>query len=175
MINSFRHGVFLVIELGLRMCVLPKLRARLLALFGAKVGSNVRVYECRLINLEQGFTNLTLGSDVHIGNGCLIDLRGRVTVGKGTSLSPRVSLISHTDPGSAHGTPLLRRHPCEAHGVTIGEYCWVGAGATVLSGSKVGDRTVVGAMSLVRGDLDADSLYVGIPARKIRGEARHDC
>ncbi len=167
--SKAKHAVFLIAELALRLCVVPALRARLLSVLGARVGRNVRIYECRFINLDRGFSNLRIADDVHIGNGCLIDLQGPVVIGKGTSLSPRVTIISHSDPGSAHGSPLLARYPRESNGVVIGDYCWVGACATLLSGSEVGSRTVVGAMSLVRGKLDHDAVYVGVPARRVDG------
>jgi acetyltransferase-like isoleucine patch superfamily enzyme len=155
-------------EIALRLCIVPTLRARLLGLLGATVGRNVRVYECRLMNLADGFRNLSLGNDVHIGTGCLLDLKGPVRIGAGSTLSPRVMLISHSDPGSAHGSRLALSYPPEANGVSIGEQCWIGAGATLLSGSFVGDHTVVGAMALVRGRLESRSLYAGVPARRIK-------
>lgn len=164
--SKFRHGACLIAEVGLRFCVLPAIRARALSLLGADIGRNVRVYDCRLINLAKGFKNLHLGDDVHVGNGCLFDLQGPVVIGRGASLSPRVTIISHSDPGSAHRSPLLKKYPPEASGVEIGEHCWIGASATLLSGSKIGDRTVVGAMALVRGHLESDALYAGVPAQK---------
>ena len=160
-------GLLLLAEMGLRYCVSPYLRARVLRLLGARIGRNVRIYECRFINLEKGFRNLSLGDDVHVGTDCLIDLKGEVVVGRGTSLSPRVTIISHVDPGSAHASPLLQRYPVEERRVQIGEHCWLGAGTTVLSGTQIGDRCVVGAMALARGELQADSTYVGVPVRKL--------
>lgn len=162
----------MLVELALRLCVLPRLRARCIGWLGAQVGRNVRIYDCRFVNLWEGFTNLRISADVHIGPGCLIDLKGPVTIGQGSTISPRVVLISHTDPGSAHGSPIVDRHPCEAVGIIIGAQCWLGACATVLSGAQIGDRTVVGAMALVRGRLDADATYVGIPARRLKRGSR---
>jgi acetyltransferase-like isoleucine patch superfamily enzyme len=166
--TGLRHGTFLLAEIALRLCIVPTLRARLLKLLGATIGRNVRVYECRFINLETGFRNLSLGDDVHVGTDCLLDLKGPVRVGAGSTLSPRVTLISHSDPGSAHGALLALKYPPEARGVIIGEQCWIGAGAMLLSGSVVADHTVVGAMALVRGRLESHSLYAGVPARPIK-------
>ena len=165
--SSVRHGVFAVIELLLRLSVAPRLRARLLALLGASVGRNVRVGECRLINLSRGFSHLTIGDDVHIGHGCLLDLEGPVRIGRGSVLAPRVTIISHNDPGASHGSPLAERFPPDALGVSVGEHCWIGTGTTLLSGARIGDRCVVGAMSLVKGDLPGGRVYAGIPARVI--------
>lgn len=166
-----RHGVFTVIELLLRLSVVPRLRARLLGALGASVGRNVRVGECRFINLAEGFSNLTLHDDVHVGADCLLDLAGPLTIGRGSVLSPRVTVMTHNDPGASHGSPLAERFPPDARGASVGEYCWLGTNVTVLSGSVIGDRCVVGAMSLVNGCLPSGGVHVGIPARP-RGESQ---
>lgn len=137
-------------------------------MLGATVGQNVRIYECRFINLQEGFNNLNLGDDIHIGSDCLIDLKGPVAIGRGTVLSPRVVLISHSDPGFAHESPIAQRYPPEKLGISIGKYCWIGSGATIISGSRIGDYTVIGAMALVREELIGNALYAGVPAHFIR-------
>lgn len=166
--NAIVHGLYLVAELVLRLVVSPHLRARCLRGLGASVGANVRVYECRFINVADGFRNLSLADDVHVGTDCLIDLKGKVDIGRGSTLSPRVTVISHSDPGSSHNSPLVRHYPCDTAGVEVGEYCWIGASSTLISGARIGNGSVVGAMSLVRGVLEPATLNVGIPARKIR-------
>lgn len=168
MIARIRHAIFLIIEKFLRWSISPRVRARLLGVLGAQVGRNVRVSECQFINLARGFSNLTLGDDVYIGPGCLIDLEGKVALARGATLSPRVSIITHNDPGSFHGSPLIRDFPKTVGSVRIGEFCWLGTGSVVLSGVEIGDRAVVGAMALVTGDLCAAAVHAGIPARKIR-------
>ena len=52
--------------------------------------------------------------------------------------------------------------------IVIGDGCWIGANVTILPGVTIGRGTVVGAGSVVVKDLDANSVYVGNPARKIR-------
>lgn len=165
--HDLKYGAYLIIEILLRLCINPRLRARLLSILGADLGRNARVYDCRFINLQRGFVNLSIGNDVHVGTDCLIDLAGPVRIGNGSVLSPRVTLISHSDAGEAHASPLSRRYPSEKNGVCIGANCWIGAAATILSGSVVGAGTVVGAGALVKGTLDGDSVYVGIPARRV--------
>ncbi len=165
--SRMRHGISAVAEIALRLCIVPAVRARMLAVLGANIGRNVRIGECRFINLSNGFRNLHVADDVHIGAGCMLDLEGVVRIGRGTTVSPRVTLISHADPGSAHGSPHARAYPPEARGITIGSDCWIGAGATLLSGVIVGDGVIVGAMALVRGSLEQGGVYAGVPARRI--------
>ncbi len=52
--------------------------------------------------------------------------------------------------------------------VIIGAGCWIGARVTILGGSKIGKGCVIGACSMVKGDIPDWSVAVGIPARVIR-------
>jgi hypothetical protein len=53
--GSLKKAGFMFLELGLRAVIHPQWRARLLRLFGANIGQNVRIYEVRFLNLSQGF------------------------------------------------------------------------------------------------------------------------
>ncbi|MHC5719417.1 MAG: CatB-related O-acetyltransferase, partial [Nostoc sp.] len=54
-------------------------------------------------------------------------------------------------------------------GVTIiGHDVWVGYGATILSGVKIGNGAVVGAQAVVTSDVPAYAIVVGNPAKIIR-------
>ena len=52
--------------------------------------------------------------------------------------------------------------------VEIGDYAWIGAGATVLPGVRVGCHAVIGASSVVTKDVPDYAVAVGNPARVIR-------
>jgi acetyltransferase-like isoleucine patch superfamily enzyme len=52
--------------------------------------------------------------------------------------------------------------------VSIGYGSWLGHGVVVLPGSRIGRHVVVGAGSVVTGDLPDHSVAVGAPARVIR-------
>ena len=52
--------------------------------------------------------------------------------------------------------------------VTIGDNVWLGAGAKVLDGVRLGNDVVVGAGAVVTSDLPDGAVAVGIPARVVR-------
>lgn len=52
--------------------------------------------------------------------------------------------------------------------IEIGDDVWMGANVTVLKGVKIGDRAIIGAMSLVNKDVEADVIVAGVPARMIK-------
>lgn len=66
----------------------------------------------------------------------------------------------------------LRRSHELGKPVTIGADVWVGGGALILPGVSIGDRTVVGAGSVVTRDLPEDVFAAGNPCRVIRAIER---
>jgi acetyltransferase-like isoleucine patch superfamily enzyme len=52
--------------------------------------------------------------------------------------------------------------------VRIGKEAWLGAKVTVLRGADIGDGTIVGAHSVVRGVIPPGVVAAGIPARVVR-------
>lgn len=164
MAAAWKHGAYLLIEKLLCWCVHPRLRAQALRLLGASVGRNVRVYEIRLFNLENGFRNLTIADDVHIGPGCRLDLAGPLQVGARSTLSPGVTILTHADPGASHGSRMARIYPPCVGAVSIGQDCWLGANATVLAGVTIGDLVVVAAGSVVTRDVPTCCIVAGNPA-----------
>ena len=51
---------------------------------------------------------------------------------------------------------------------TIGHDVWIGFGATIMSGVKIGDGAVIGAKAVVASDVPNYAIAVGNPARVIR-------
>lgn len=163
--SAVKHGLYVLLEKILRWSVNPRFRAKLLALLGAHIGRNVRIYEVQLFNLQNGFANLHIDDDVHIGIGCRLDLAGELRVGARSTLSPGVTILTHNDCGSAHGSKLIALYPAEVASVSIGEDSWIGANATVLSGGKISSLVVVAAGSVVSGVVPTASVAAGAPAR----------
>jgi maltose O-acetyltransferase len=92
----------------------------------------------------------------------------RITIGDDTALGPGVQLLTPTHPLD----PASRREGWEeAEPITIGRNVWLGGAVVVCPGVTIGDDTVVGAGSVVTGDLPAGILAVGNPARVVRSIA----
>ena len=88
-----------------------------------------------------------------------------------SSLAASTGLIGSTtypfnvlDPRFAH----ITGHPHSKGDVVIGNDVWVGRGAVILSGVRVGDGAVIGAYSVVAKDVQAYGIVVGNPARLFR-------
>ncbi|HEX7401368.1 MAG TPA: hypothetical protein VF369_04230, partial [candidate division Zixibacteria bacterium] len=98
-LRNVKIGIYMLIEKLLRWCISPYIRSNLLRFLGARIGKNVRIYEVRIINLINGFKNLVIEDDVHIGPGTTIDLTGKVIIKQKSTLSPQVLILTHSDAG----------------------------------------------------------------------------
>jgi maltose O-acetyltransferase len=110
-------------------------------------------------------SQITIEDDVFINvNVMFLDV-AKIVVKRGAMLGPGVQLLTATHPvlASERRKKLEQGKP-----ITIGEEAWLGGGVIVLPGVAIGDRTTVGAGSVVTKDLPADVLAVGSPARVIR-------
>lgn len=52
--------------------------------------------------------------------------------------------------------------------IIVGNNVFIGLGCTILPGTIIGDNVVIGAGSLVKGVIDSNSVYAGIPAKKLK-------
>ncbi|MDR3686201.1 MAG: acyltransferase [Coriobacteriia bacterium] len=106
-----------------------------------------------------------------IGDGCrlLIDYLGSepylVEIGDETLVSSGVQFFTHDGGIWAFGDskPEVNRFKP----VRIGSRCFIGAESILLPGTDIGDRTIIGAGSVVTGKIPAGVVAAGVPARVI--------
>jgi maltose O-acetyltransferase len=108
---------------------------------------------------------ITLEDGVYMNfNATLLDV-APILVKRGAMFGPGVQLLTATHTLDAE----TRRRGLElGKPITIGEDVWLGGGVIVCPGVTIGDRTVVGAGSVVTKDLPADVVAVGNPARVVK-------
>ncbi len=89
-----------------------------------------------------------------------------LTVGRDCMFSSEIRVTTtdhHTIRDAATGE---RINPPED--IVFGEHVWIGRGVQVLKGARIGDGSVIGARSLVTGEIPPGCLAVGVPARVVR-------
>lgn len=88
-----------------------------------------------------------------------------ITIGNHVEISANVTFITHDG-----ALWVLRESNPEADvfgRIVVGDNVFIGRGATLLPGTSIGDNSVVGAGAVVKGHLEANGVYAGVPARKI--------
>lgn len=81
-------------------------------------------------------------------------------------LSPNVVIAHHSSIGKAC---LISTQSSVGAYIEIGDMVFVGMGATIVTGlDRVGDNSTIGAGAVVLKNVEANVIYAGIPAKKIR-------
>ncbi len=145
------------------------IRFRSLRPVGCRIGRAVGVYVGTTFDLG-------VDAEVEIGDfstlaGPLICTDGRVTIGRHSLISYLVTIADSpvaVPPFASGGDD----RPPELRGSTegaieIGDDTWVGVGAVILRGAKLGDGVIVGAASVVDFDVPPYSIVAGNPARVV--------
>jgi putative colanic acid biosynthesis acetyltransferase WcaF len=131
----------------------------LLRLFGADVGRGVTLYPSARIHFPW---MLELGDFAVVGDNVNVYNLGRVRVGKHTVVSQNVHICAGTHDHQDVRMPLQRTP------VVVGQGCWICADAFLGPGCSVGDGAVVGARSVVTGQLPAQMVCAGNPCRPLK-------
>jgi acetyltransferase-like isoleucine patch superfamily enzyme len=132
----------------------------LLRLLGARIGADVRVFGSVFVAGDP--RNLVIGDHVTLSHGVFLNCRDRLTIGDGCNLSSYAKLYT----ASLDPCRLPRRHVQAP--TTLGRNVWIASNALVGMGVTVGDHGVLAASSVLLTDMEANALYAGIPARKVR-------
>ena len=89
----------------------------------------------------------------------------RVEIGNNTLFGPSVHIYTATHPISAAQRRTVQEF---AKPVSVGSDVWVGGSAIICPGVSIGDRSVIGAGSVVTRAIPADVFAAGNPCRVIR-------
>jgi maltose O-acetyltransferase len=110
-------------------------------------------------------SNIYLGDRVFFNFNCVILDPAEVHIGNDVLLGPAVQIYTATHPLDWR----VRRQWLEsARPVVIGSDVWIGGGAILCPGVRIGDRAVVGAGAVVTKDVPAGVFAAGNPCRIIR-------
>jgi maltose O-acetyltransferase len=109
-------------------------------------------------------SNILLGERVFFNFNCVVLDVCRVTIGDYTLFGPAVQVYTATHPMNAE----LRRQQEFARPIAIGADVWVGGGAIICPGVRIGSRSVIGAGSVVTRDIPDGVFAAGNPCRVIR-------
>ena len=124
---------------------------------GAKLilGNRVRIHHGSKIS-SVGSGILKLGDNVAINQNCGIFSMERIEIGEGTELGPGVLIYDHDHDFRAPGG--LKAGKFKTSPVVIGKNVWIGANSIILRGSTIGDNSVIGAGTIVTGNIPANSI-----------------
>lgn len=118
-----------------------------------------------------GSGKVSIGRDTFINTGCMLNTAAPITIGSRCDIAMNVVFATSTH---KIGPTARRAGTLSSAPIVVGDGCWIGAAAVILPGVSIGPGTVIAAGSVVTRDCAADSLYAGVPARKVRDLTKSD-
>lgn len=104
----------------------------------------------------QHHENLKIGDQTDIGAFTYINAKEGVEIGEEVQIGSHCSIYSVNTIDETEGK------------VIIGKGAKIGSHTTILPGVEIGEKAVIGAHSLVKKDVPAKKIYVGVPAKELK-------
>ncbi|MFI6731979.1 acyltransferase [Nonomuraea sp. NPDC050451] len=111
---------------------------------------------------------LRIGGGCSIGRGSHIVAHQSIDIGDDVFTGPYVYITDQNHVYDDPEVPIGRQWPRNSP-VSIGSGSWIGAGAIILPGTRLGRQCVVAGGAVVRGEFPDHSVVAGVPAKLIRG------
>lgn len=111
--------------------------------------------------------NLELGNNVSIHNNCYLDCSGNVSILNEVSIAHNSTILSSTHTWD-NSTIAIKYNPPRYLPTKIKSNVWIGCGVRIMGGVIIESNTIVGAASVCTKSLDANAIYVGVPAKKVK-------
>ncbi|MDT0161596.1 acyltransferase [Bacillus sp. AG4(2022)] len=122
-----------------------------------KLGKLVRAQSGTRIRARENAT-LIIGKNTAFNTGCVVTCRYNIKIGEGVEFGPNVLIYDHDHDFRIEGG--IKAKSYKYGNVEIGNNVWIGANTVILRGTKIGDNSVVGAGSIIRGEYPANSIIV---------------
>ncbi len=120
-------------------------------------GSKIRCHE----------GEVEIGPKTVMGQECTISAYQRVRIGEQCVIADRAMFIDF-DHGVVEVERPIRVQGIYKRDIEVGSNVWIGYGACILRGVRVGDNAIVGTSAVVTKDVPANAVVAGAPARIIR-------
>ncbi len=130
------------------------------------IGNKVRIYPSARIEAMQG-GKVIIENDVSIGQGLHLISAEKVLIGERSTLSANV-FITDVDHEYEFIDKNIMEQPLIKSSTIIGANCFIGYGAVLRAGTKLGKQCIVGANSVVKGEFPDYCVIAGNPAKVIK-------
>lgn len=111
-----------------------------------------------------GSGELSIGRDTVINSGCVLYTGNGIIIGSGVAVAANCTFAPVNHEYSSKSLPIRSQgfRPSKG-GILIEDDVWIGAGCVILDGTVLRKGCVVGAMSLIRGEVSSYSIQAGNP------------
>lgn len=132
---------------------------------GIEIGRGGFLGRGTILSCKDG--DIVLGDHANLGFHCEVFSGSSVRVGAHALFAAQVYLVGGGHEFEVQGAAVIDQ-PRTSRGIVLGDNVWLGTGAKVLDGIRIGSHAVVGAGAVVTGDLPEGAIAAGVPARVLR-------
>lgn len=130
-------------------------------------GEKLRIQPRMRMELLDESASITIGSNVSIGQNFHIISGGKLEIGNNVTISGSVFITNIDHSYQTINVPILNQE-LSIKETEIGDNCFIGYGAAIQAGTKLGKQCIVGTNAVVRGNFPDYCVIVGAPARVIK-------
>ena len=183
MLNAY--GIFGILQL-----VIFKVRAKMLFPNARLIRFPIRIRGKKYISIGEKFTTgvncridalpdeprktvINIGRNVQINDSVHIGAVNKISIGENVLIASHVFITDHNHgnyDGPHQDSPFIKpmERTLKSKPVFIEKNAWLGEYVSVLPGVRIGEGSIVGAMSVVSKDIPPYCIAVGSPARVIK-------
>ncbi|MBB2487066.1 glycosyltransferase [Mitsuaria sp. WAJ17] len=133
-----------------------------------RLGRNALIYPGVCLE-TQGLGEIVLGDDVVLSRGVHVVAHARIEIGAGAMVGEYASLRDADHRRDPH---CIRHSGHVSQAIVVERNVWVGRGAVVLKGVRLGQSCIVGANAVVTRDVPPHATVAGTPARPLPARRR---
>ncbi len=134
-----------------------------------RIGKRTQIDSFVKIKPAGGTGDVEIGDDCFVNSGTVIYSGNGVSLGNGVLVAANCTFASTNHEFSDRFRRILDQGFSPSRGgIVVEDDVWIGSNCVILDGSIIRSGTIIGAHSLVAGELESFSVYSGIPAQRMR-------
>ncbi len=130
-----------------------------------RIGKKLKMHNGAKIRVRKG-GKLEIGKNFGMSNGCVVTAYEHIKIGDNVMLGPNVLIYDQDHDYQADGGVAAMKFKTAP--ITIGSNVWIGANTLILRGTTIGDNSVVGGGTVVKGTFPENSVIIQKRTTEVR-------
>ena len=122
-----------------------------------RIAKKLKMHNGAMIRVRKG-GKLEIGKNFGMSNGCVVTAYDHIKIGDNVMLGPNVLIYDQDHDYRAEGGVAAMRFKTAP--VVIGNNVWIGANTLILRGTTIGDNSVIGGGTDIKGEYPPDSVII---------------
>jgi lipopolysaccharide O-acetyltransferase len=138
-----------------------------------EIGENFRVGQGLIVDIMEESAVVKIGKNFRAASRLHIGCINKIEIGDNVLIASDVHITDHShgqysDKKQSKPESIVNQRELIYKEVIIGNNVWIGEKVFITRGVRIGDNSIIGAYSLVKNDVESNSIVVGIPAKMIK-------